>query len=71
MLPSYESYKYDADGETLTWRSQEHCVVVIGYDYDAGVVYVSDPMAGIVTRDMETFRTRYEELNRQAVLVME
>lgn len=70
MLPSYESYKYDADGETLTWRSQEHCVVVIGYDYDAGVVYVSDPMAGIVTRDMETFRTRYEELNRQAVLVM-
>jgi len=70
MLPSYESYEYDADGETLTWRSQEHCVVVIGYDYDAGVVYVSDPMAGIVTRDMETFRTRYEELNRQAVLVM-
>ncbi len=46
-----------------------HCVVVSGYDIDAGIVYVSDPLVGTTSYDMATFATRYYELGAQAIVI--
>lgn len=46
-----------------------HCVVVRGYDLDAGVAFVSDPLAGDVTYSLDTLMTRYYQLGAQAVVI--
>lgn len=57
------------DGVRYRLYANSHCVVVSGYDLDASVVYVSDPLAGQVSCDMETFASRYYALGAQAVVV--
>ncbi|MBR1863310.1 MAG: C39 family peptidase [Ruminococcus sp.] len=56
-------------GETVQWLAYEHCVVLTGYDLDAGLVYVSDPLSGNVSYDLNTLRQRYNELGRQSVCI--
>ena len=69
MAPAYESQTLTLDGREYTWIAPEHCVVVAGYDLDNNEVYVADPMAGMVTRNLKTFEERYNSLKRQAVYV--
>lgn len=69
MAPAYESQTLTLDGHEYTWIAPEHCVVVVGYDLDNNEVYVADPMAGMVTRNLKTFEERYDSLKRQAVYV--
>ena len=64
MAPAYESQTLTLDGREYTWIAPEHCVVV-----DNNEVYVADPMAGMVTRNLKTFEERYDSLKRQAVYV--
>ena len=69
----HETYYTDSwttpEGKTVTWKAWEHCVVLTGYDYNAGVVYVSDPLAGNTTYDMKLLHQRYDEMGMNAVLV--
>ena len=69
MAPAYESQTLTLDGREYTWIAPEHCVVAVGYDLDNNEVYVADPMAGMVTRNLKTFEERYDSLKRQAVYV--
>ena len=69
MAPAYESQTLTLDGREYTWIAPERCVVVVGYDLDNNEVYVADPMAGMVTRNLKTFEERYDSLKRQAVYV--
>lgn len=69
MAPAYVSQTLTLDGREYTWIAPEHCVVVVGYDLDNNEVYVADPMAGMVTRNLKTFEERYDSLKRQAVYV--
>ena len=69
MAPAYESQTLTLDGREYTWIAPEHCVVVVGYDLDNNEVYVADPMAGMITRNLKTFEERYNSLKRQAVYV--
>ena len=69
MAPAYESQTLTLDGREYTWIAPEHCVVVVGYDLDNNEVYVADPMAGMVTRNLKTFEERYDSLKRLAVYV--
>ena len=69
MAPAYESQTLTLDGREYTWIAPEHCVVVVGCDLDNNEVYVADPMAGMVTRNLKTFEERYDSLKRQAVYV--
>lgn len=69
MAPAYKSQTLTLDGREYTWIAPEHCVVVVGYDLDNNEVYVADPMAGMVTRNLKTFEERYDSLKRQAVYV--
>lgn len=55
--------------EMLSWISPEHCVVMIGYDLEKNVVYVADPLEGIMTRNMSLFIEYYETVYSQAVVI--
>ena len=59
------------NGKEYTWMSPEHCVVITGYDLNKNIVYIMDPMEGNVTRNLETFQSRYEEMHSQAVYIIE
>lgn len=69
MKPAYESKKLVLGGKTYTWIAPEHCVVVTGFDRDANEVYVADPASGLVTRNLSTFKQRYNSLKKQAVYI--
>lgn len=51
------------------WYSNEHCMVLIGYDLQKGTVTLCDPLEGIVERDFNTFAARYEEFQRMGVII--
>lgn len=57
------------NGETLKWLSNEHCVVLTGYNQDENVVYAADPLKGNVTYDASLFEQRYNQLFSQAVII--
>lgn len=57
------------DGDTVTWKSSEHCLVLTGYDKSAGTVEVADPLRGNVTYDMALVAQRYEQMGKNAVIL--
>ncbi|MCD7777619.1 MAG: C39 family peptidase [Clostridiales bacterium] len=64
------SVTWNVDGRDLTWYTPEHCMVLCGYDYESNEVWVGDPMNGdIRSYDMDLFETRYNELQKQAVVI--
>ncbi len=63
------SYGWEVEGETITWPSNEHCMLLIGFDMDANSVIVCDPLAGVVSYDKNAFEHHYETLERQAVVI--
>jgi uncharacterized protein YvpB len=69
MSEPQKTASWDTEDGTVTWISPEHCVVLIGYDKIKKVVYVSDPMEGIIERDLNVFKQRYEQMCKQAVYV--
>ena len=71
MRQPYESKTYVFNGKEYTWMSPEHCVVITGYDLNKNIVYIMDPMEGNITRNLETFQSRYEEMHSQAGYIIE
>lgn len=61
--------KWKVMGETLQWKGNLHCMVLIGYDLSKNVVIVSDPLRGIKEYDITLFIKRYKQLYSQAVVV--
>ena len=57
------------EGDTATWVSHEHCLVLTGYDKNAGTVSVADPMRGNVTYDLDLVVQRYNQMGKQAVII--
>ena len=56
-------------GRTYNLITNSHCVVVRGFDLDAGTVLVSDSLAGQVSYPLATFAARYYALGAQAVVL--
>lgn len=57
-------------GKKFTWRANEHCVVLVGYDEDH--YYIHDPLKKAYTAyERELVDKRYEEMGRQAITVVE
>lgn len=67
--PSFTGEEYTLNGVTYRWYSTEHCVVLSGYDLDSGIVYINDPLEGIVERDLSAFETYYDEIGRFAMVI--
>ena len=54
----------------LWWKYPLHCVVMSGYDFEAGTVTLIDPMKSQpVVVDIETFETRFRQMESQAVVI--
>ena len=63
------SIEWIVDGEYLVWKTNLHCMVLIGYDTREKTVIVSDPMRGIKEYDMAAFIKRYKQFYSQAVVL--
>lgn len=70
MVITAPNYRWTTNnGEEMWFNDFQHCVVVYGYDFDENIVYVADPLAGNITRNMDSFRETYDLLGKQAVLI--
>lgn len=69
MLPAGEGYSWYLDGtsEIFQWQSNEHCLVLTGYD--DSYYYFNDPLKGKVKYEKNLAQTRYEELGKQSLVV--
>lgn len=64
----YNSATWTVNGKKLTWISPEHCLVLLGFVN--GKVKAADPNGGkIRLYDLDLFRSRYNALYKQAVLI--
>lgn len=57
------------DGNYFPWPSNEHCVVLCGYDSNKGTVTFADPTYGMVEHSMEDFVYFYQMYFYQAVII--
>lgn len=57
------------DGKTITWKNNEHCLVLTGYDLDKNIVYVADPLKGNTSYSLSTVKQRYEQMGKSAVII--
>lgn len=69
LKETYRNITWDVDGKEISWRANEHCMVLIGYDKDNDTCIVSDPLQGIKEYPRDLFNQRYEELGKQAVVI--
>ena len=58
-----------SDGRTFTWKRNEHCLVLVGYDRNRYLF--NDPYRsnGLVGYSKELVERRFEELGRQSIVV--
>lgn len=69
MLEPYYGIRVNIDGKDIVWISQEHCLVLCGYDLDRKTVKVADPLVGITEYDMNMFKKRFTQLGNNAVII--
>lgn len=60
---------YTIDGNSFEWMTNEHCVVLSGYNEQENTVEVADSIAGRVVRDADIFFQRYNDVLSQAVYI--
>ncbi len=63
------STEWIVDGEYLVWKTNMHCMVLIGFNEETKTVTVSDPMRGIKEYDLDLFVKRFKQFYSQAVIV--
>lgn len=66
----YETWYDNATGEQLDWYLNEHCFVLAGFNMSADLVTLNDPMKGIIDYDINKFETRYDQMHRQAIVIL-
>lgn len=69
LTEPYESTVWLIDGEKIVWYAYEHCMVLLGFDYDTDCYIVSDPLKGIAEYNRELMEIRYNQIGKQAVLI--
>lgn len=57
------------DNTFFNWPSNEHCVVLIGFNLEKSTVFLADPLIGIVERDLSEFSKTYNAYYKQAVVI--
>ena len=72
MNPSYAGTSWILEnGEGwFSWKSGEHCLVLVGYDDN--YYYFNDPYSAeqVVRWDRQLAQIRYEELGSQALVIV-
>ena len=44
--------------------------MLVGYNKKLGIVQVNDPQEGVLTYDVSVFEERYNEMGKQAVVIL-
>lgn len=66
--PSYTSCWYLPNGEKYTWLSNEHCMLLIGYDQEE--YYFNDPYTGKEVKYGKSLsQQRYEAFGKQSIAI--
>ncbi len=60
---------WEVDGKIITWRNNEHAVVITGFNKTKNTLIVCDPLKGLVEYDMDTFTKRYNEQYSNALII--
>lgn len=69
--PEYYETWYDYNtGEQLDWYLNEHCFVLAGFNMSGDLVTLNDPMKGIIDYNINRFETRYDQMYRQAIVIL-
>ena len=68
--PKYSGSEITYNERTYRWYSNEHCVMLGGFDQGASSVTVYDPMLGKTTVDMEVFRDNYNKIGKYALIIV-
>lgn len=71
IIKDHVAWTDEETGNTVSWVGGEHCLLLTGYDMKENLVYVNDPLRGQVSYEMKTFEKRFEELDRNAVIIVE
>lgn len=69
LEPEFSEYSVSYKGKDYVWYYQEHCVVLSGYNLSEGTVTVSDPLEGIVQRNLDDFSRIYEITGKNAMIL--
>ena len=69
LTPTSFGDSWEIDGQNFTWRNNEHCVVITGYNKTKGTIIVCDPLKGLVEYDKEAFNVRFKEQYSNACIV--
>ncbi len=59
-------------GKSITWKGNEHCLVLAGFDSQKKTVYVADPMentTSLTEYSYSLFKQRYDEQDKNAVII--
>ena len=76
FLPAYvkesNTWIIEETGEKFTWTSNEHCLLLIGYDDNRHVYYFLDPWNnnGLIEKDIDLVEVRHKEQFSMAVAVV-
>jgi len=74
LKPSYNGTKWIIlpEKREYTWRAREHCMLLVGYDYEKKLYYFNDPWDnhGLIGYDMELVEKRHKEQFSNAVALL-
>ena len=70
IIENHVSWVDESTGNTVSWFGNEHCLLLTGYNTEENLVYVNDPLRGQISYDMKTFEKRFNELDRNAVIII-
>lgn len=57
------------DNSVFNWPSNEHCVVLIGFNLEKGTVFLADPLSDVIEKDLSAFAKSYDAYYKQAVVI--
>ncbi len=58
------------NGVEYWWYTNEHCIVLSGYDLDNGTVTVNDPVSGYMTYYTDRFESIFDEIGRLSIVLV-
>ena len=64
---------WDINGKKLYWPGNDHSLVIVGYSFTYGKIYLADPEENserIIDSDIYEFENRFTELYSQSILVL-
>ena len=66
----YETWYDNETGEQLDWYLNEHCFVLAGFNMCDDIENLNDPIKGIIDYNINRFETRYDQMYRQAIVII-